>query len=226
MKRTLDILFSALALLALSPLLLSVAILLRCTGERCIFYRQERVGKGGRTFLLYKFVTMRKDCGHTPEDLLTAQNDPRVLPLGRILRRTKINELPQLLNVLRGDMSLIGPRPQVKPHFDLYPEPVRRAISRVRPGLSGIGSIIFHDESSLVSRCGKDYNQCYAEDIAPYKGKLELWYVQHQSAFLDLLLFVSTILVILWPAKGYRLQWFKGLPEPDSVVLAGSLVSK
>jgi lipopolysaccharide/colanic/teichoic acid biosynthesis glycosyltransferase len=225
MKRTLDILFSATALLVLSPLLLLVALLLRCTGERCVFYRQERVGRGGRIFLLYKFVTMRRDCGHTPEDLLTAQNDPRILPWGRILRRTKINELPQLLNVLRGDMSLIGPRPQVKPHFDMYSEPVRRAIIKVRPGLSGIGSIIFHDESSLVSRCGKDYHRCYAEDIAPYKGKLELWYVQHQSVPLDLLLLFLTVLVILLPARGYGLQWLKGLPQPDSVVLAGGLVS-
>jgi lipopolysaccharide/colanic/teichoic acid biosynthesis glycosyltransferase len=225
MKRAVDILFSATALLALSPLLLLVATFLRCTGEGCVFYRQERVGRGGRTFLLYKFVTLRKDCGHTPEDLLTAQNDPRILPLGRILRRTKINELPQLFSVLRGDMTLIGPRPQVRPHFDLYPEPVRRELIKVRPGLSGIGSIIFHDESSLVSRCGKDYNRCYAEDIAPYKGQLELWYVQHQSACLDLLLLLLTVLVVLWPEREYCLQWLKGLPRPDSAVLAGRLVS-
>jgi lipopolysaccharide/colanic/teichoic acid biosynthesis glycosyltransferase len=225
MKRTLDILFSTTALLALSPLLLLVAILLRCTGEGCVFYRQERVGRGGRTFLLYKFVTLRKECGHTAADLLTVQNDPRILPLGRILRSTKINELPQLFNVLRGDMSLIGPRPQVRPHFDIYPELVRRELIKVRPGLSGIGSIIFHDESSLVSRCGKDYHRCYAEDIAPYKGQLELWYVQHQSLCLDLLLLALTVLIILWPERGYCLQWLKGLPQPDSVVLAGSLVS-
>ncbi len=225
MKRTLDILFSAAALLAFSPLLLLAAILLRCTGEGCVFYRQERIGRGGRTFLLYKFVTMRKDCGRKPEDLLTAQDDPRILPLGRILRRTKINELPQLFNVLVGDMSLIGPRPQVRPHFDIYPERVRRELVKVRPGLSGIGSIVFHDECSLVSRCGKDYQRCYAEDIAPYKAKLELWYVQHQSMLLDLTLLFLTVLVILAPGRGYCLQWLKGLPQPDSAVLSGSLVS-
>jgi len=147
------------------------------------------------------------------------------LPLGRILRGTKINELPQLFNVLLGDMSLIGPRPQVRPHFDMYPEHVKREVVKVRPGLSGIGSIMFHDESSLVSRCGKDYNQCYAEDIAPYKGKLELWYVQHQSALLDLFLIFLTVLVILSREKRYCLQLLKGLPQPDSVVLSGSLVS-
>jgi lipopolysaccharide/colanic/teichoic acid biosynthesis glycosyltransferase len=225
MKRILDILFAATALLALSPLLLLVTLLLRCTGEGCVLYRQERVGKGGRTFVLYKFATMRKECGRTPEDLLTAQDDPRILPLGRILRSTKINELPQLFNVLRGQMSVIGPRPQVRPHFDIYPAQVRRELIQVRPGLSGIGSIIFHDESSLVSRCGKDYNRCYAEDIAPYKGKLELWYVQHQCVLLDLLLLLMTVLVILSPERGYGLQWLKGLPQPDSAVLSGSLVS-
>ena len=225
MKRTLDILFSATALLALSPLLLLVAILLRCTGEGCVFYRQERIGRGGRPFLLYKFATMRKDCGRRPEDLLTAQDDPPILPLGRILRHTKINELPQLFNVLLGDMSLIGPRPQVRPHFDIYPAQVRRELVKVRPGLSGIGSIIFHDEGSLVSRCGKDYRRCYAEDIAPYKGKLELWYVQHQSTLLDLILLFLTVLVILSPGRGYCLPWLKGLPQPDSAVLSGRLVS-
>jgi lipopolysaccharide/colanic/teichoic acid biosynthesis glycosyltransferase len=225
MKRTLDILFSATALLVLSPLLLLVAILLRCTGEGCVFYRQERVGRGGRTFFLYKFVTMRKECGHTPRDLLTAEDDPRILPLGRILRGAKINELPQLFNVLLGDMSVIGPRPQVRPHFDMYPEQVKRELVKVRPGLSGIGSIIFRDECSLVSRCGKEYNRCYAEDIAPYKGKLELWYVQHQSALLDLLLIFLTVLVILFREGRYGLPLLKGLPQPDAGVLSGSLDS-
>jgi lipopolysaccharide/colanic/teichoic acid biosynthesis glycosyltransferase len=225
MKRTIDIVCSATALVVLSPLLLLVAIILRCTGEGCVFYRQERVGRGGRTFLLYKFVTMCKDCGHTPRDLLTATNDPRVLPLGRILRATKINELPQLFNVLLGDMTLIGPRPQVRPHFEVYPEHVKREIIKIRPGLSGIGSIIFHDESSLLARCGKDHNLCYAEDIAPYKGKLEVWYVQHQSVLLDLALIFLTVLVVLSRRSGYCMQWLRGLPRPDSAVLSASLAS-
>jgi lipopolysaccharide/colanic/teichoic acid biosynthesis glycosyltransferase len=225
MKRTIDMVFSASALVVLSPLLLLVAIILRGTGEGCIFYRQERVGRGGRIFPLYKFVTMRKDSGHTPGDLLTAKNDPRVLPFGRILRATKINELPQLFNVLLGDMTLIGPRPQVRPHFDMYPEHVKREIVKVRPGLSGIGSIIFHEESSLLAKCGKDHNRCYREDIAPYKGKLEVWYVQHQSVLLDLALIFLTVLVVLSHRSGYYVQWLKGLPQPDSAVLSASLAS-
>jgi lipopolysaccharide/colanic/teichoic acid biosynthesis glycosyltransferase len=225
MKRTLDVLVSATAIVVLSPLLLLVAIVLRCTRERCVFYRQERVGKGGRTFLLYKFVTMSKDCGHTPKDLLTATNDRRVLPVGRILRATKINELPQFFNVLRGDMSLIGPRPQVRPHFDMYPEHVKREIIKIRPGLSGIGSIIFHDESSILARCGKDHNLCYIEDIAPYKGKLELWYVRNQSMRLDLFLIFLTVLVMLSRERKYCMQWLKNLPQPDSAILLASLTS-
>jgi len=225
MKRCIDVLFSSIALIVLSPLLVLVAIILRCTGEGCVFYRQERIGRGGDTFRLYKFVTMREDDTDAPEGLLTTKHDPRVLPFGRILRATKINELPQLFNVLLGDMSLIGPRPQVQPHFDMYAEHVKREIVKVRPGLSGVGSIIFHDESSLLTRCGKDKNLYYAEDIAPYKGELEAWYVRHQSLTLDLSLILLTILVVLFRRRGYCVQWLRDLPQPRSVVLSANLAS-
>jgi lipopolysaccharide/colanic/teichoic acid biosynthesis glycosyltransferase len=225
MKRMIDVVCSATAIVMLSPLLLVVVLILRCTGERCVLYRQERVGKGGRTFYLYKFVTMRKDSGNAPGDLLTAKGDLRVLPFGRILRASKINELPQLFNILLGDMSLIGPRPQVMPHFEVYPEHVKREIVKVRPGLSGIGSIVFHDESSLLARCGKDRNLCYVEDIAPYKGKLEVWYVQHQSILLDLSLICMTVLVMVSRQGRYCIQLLRGLPQPDSAVLSASFVS-
>jgi lipopolysaccharide/colanic/teichoic acid biosynthesis glycosyltransferase len=224
-KRTLDILCSGTALVVLSPLLFMVAIILRCTGERSVFYLQERIGKGGHPFLLYKFVTMSSDCGKSPHDLLTATHDPRVLPVGRILRATKINELPQLFNVLLGDMSLIGPRPQVKPHFDVYPERVKRQLAKVRPGLSGIGSIVFHNESVLLATCGKDHNQCYAEDIAPYKGELEMWYVQHQSMKLDLLLILMTVLVVVSRRGSHCVRWLRDLPRPSSALVAANLAS-
>jgi len=225
MKRTLDILFSAMALLVLSPLLLLVAILLRCTGEGCVLYRQERIGMGGGTFYLYKFVTMRKGSDSSPAGFLTASNDHRVLPFGRILRATKINELPQLYNVLLGDMSFIGPRPQVRPHFDVYADQVKKEIIKVRPGLSGIASIVFRDEGSLLAKCGRDKGQCYAEDIAPYKGELEVWYVQHQSLMLDASLVFLTALVVLLPRTGRCIQLFGDLPQPASVLLSASLAS-
>jgi lipopolysaccharide/colanic/teichoic acid biosynthesis glycosyltransferase len=212
-----DLFFSAVALLILSPLLLLIAILLRFTGEGCILYCQERIGRYGRPFLLYKFVTMRQCCGRMHLDLLTAAHDPRVLPVGRVLRATKINELPQLFNVLLGDMSLIGPRPQVKPHFDVYPERVKQEIIKVRPGVSGVGSIVFHNESNLLANCCEDPNHYYAKEIAPYKGELELWYVQHRSTRLDLLLMLMTLLVILCRRNTYCIQLLRDLPQPRSV---------
>jgi lipopolysaccharide/colanic/teichoic acid biosynthesis glycosyltransferase len=142
MKRILDIVLSSMALIILSPLLIIVVIILGCTGEGYIFYLQERVGLGGRIFGLYKFATMLKDSPSLPGGLLTKKGDSRILPVGRILRATKINELPQLFNVLKGDMSLIGPRPQARPHFDVFPEHVKKELIKVKPGLSGIGSII------------------------------------------------------------------------------------
>ena len=225
MKRLLDILLSSAALIVLSPLLIPVAIILRCTGEGYIFYRQERVGKGGRIFGLYKFATMFKDSPNMPGGLLTTKNDPRILPCGRILRATKINEIPQLLNVLLGDMSLIGPRPQAEPHFEVFPEHVKREIIKVRPGLSGIGSIVFRDEDSILAQCGKDQHLCYAEDIAPYKGELEIWYVQHQSAALDLRLILLTIWVVLFPKNRYHAKLLRDLPQPDSAILSATFAS-
>jgi lipopolysaccharide/colanic/teichoic acid biosynthesis glycosyltransferase len=225
MKRLLDILLSSIALIVLSPLLIPVAIILRCTGEGYIFYRQERIGKDGRPFGLYKFATMLKDSPNMAGGLLTTTDDPRVLPFGRFLRAMKINEIPQLLNVLLGDMSLIGPRPQARPHFEVFPAHVKREIIKVRPGLSGIGSIVFRDEDSILAQCGKDRHLCYAEDIAPYKGELEIWYVQHQSVSLDLLLILLTMWVVLFPKSRHHVKWLGDLPQPDSPILSATFAS-
>ena len=222
-KRVMDIPFSSIALAVLSPLLIPVIIILRLTGERHVFYRQERVGKGGRMFGLYKFATMLENSPNLPGGLLTSKHDSRILPFGRILRATKVNEIPQLLNVLLGDMSLIGPRPQARPHFDVFPAHVKKEIIKVRPGLSGIGSIVFRDETSILAKCGKDEAQFYAEDIAPYKGELEIWYVQHQSASLDLLLLLLTLWVVLFPKSRLYMKLLADLPSPGSVVLARCL---
>jgi lipopolysaccharide/colanic/teichoic acid biosynthesis glycosyltransferase len=223
-KRVLDIVLSLAALILLLPLLLPVALLLRCTGEGYIFYRQPRVGQGGRLFGLYKFATMLKDSPNLPGGLLTRERDPRILPVGRILRATKINELPQLLNVLVGDMSLIGPRPQARAHFEVFPEHVKREIVKLRPGLSGVGSIVFRDEESILARCDTDRTRFYAQEIAPYKGELELWYVQHQSLTLDLLLMLFTIQAVIYPKRSHFLQRFHDLPRPRSAALAACLL--
>ncbi len=219
MKRALDILLSSIALFLLLPLLVPIAIILRCTGEGYVFYRQQRVGMKGGLFGLYKFATMLKDSPNLPGGLLTTKHDSRVLPFGRLLRATKINEIPQLLNVLLGDMSLIGPRPQAEPHFEVFPEHVKREIVKVRPGLSGIGSIVFRDEDTILTQCGKNEHKCYAEDIAPYKGELEIWYVRHQSPVLDCILILLTAWVVLFPKSRLYAKLFRGLPRLNSPIL-------
>jgi len=225
MKRALDILLSVLALIILSPLLIVVAFILRCTGERYVFYWQPRVGYQGRVFHLCKFVTMLKDSPNLPGGVLTAKNDPRILPFGRILRAAKINEIPQFWNVLRGDMSLIGPRPQAPAHFEIFPEHVKREIIKVRPGLSGIGSIVFRNEESILAVCHTDQMDFYANDIAPYKGELEVWYVQHRSVAIDLLLILLTVQVVLFPGTIWCLKLLKDLPKPNSSLLSACLPS-
>ena len=150
MQRIFDIVFSGLALILLSPLLLSIIAILRCTGEGEIFFLQERVGKNREMFKLYKFATMLKDSPSIGTGTVTMKNDPRVLPAGKFLRKTKINELPQLLNVFIGHMSLVGPRPQTPRCFDIFPDEIKNIIVQVKPGLSGIGPIVFRGEEDIL----------------------------------------------------------------------------
>src|SRR5690606_23233637 len=180
MQRFLDILLSGAALLALSPLLVPIAIALRLSGEGEVFFLQQRIGLGGRTFGLYKFATMLKDSPNIGTGTVTLKDDPRVLPLGKFLRKTKINELPQLLNILKGDMSIVGPRPQTRRCFDAFPPESQAAIIQVRPGLSGVGSIVFRDEEGLM-HASADPERLYDTVIMPYKGCLEQWYVAHKG---------------------------------------------
>ena len=151
MQRVFDIIFSGLALIVLSPLMLPLIFLLKITGEGEIFFLQSRVGHGGKHFQLYKFATMLKNSPNMGTGTVTVHNDPRILPIGGFLRKTKINELPQLLNVLRGDMSLIGPRPQTLRCFNAFPEFLQSTIVSVKPGLSGIGSLYFRDEEKKIA---------------------------------------------------------------------------
>lgn len=224
-KRLCDIALSFFALVVLSPLLIPVMIILKITGEHYIFYVQERIGLEGKPFRLLKFATMLKDSPNMGTGDLTISNDPRVLPFGRILRKTKINELPQLINVLKGDMSLIGPRPMTQKHFDCYSERVKAVISRVRPGLSGVGSLMFRNEEILIANSGLPPAECYRRHIAPYKGELEAWYAGHQSFGLDLLLIFFTIWVVLFPKSRPYARLLRHLPQPDSVILSATFAS-
>jgi lipopolysaccharide/colanic/teichoic acid biosynthesis glycosyltransferase len=173
-----------------------------------------RVGKDGKMFGLYKFATMLKDSPKIGSGLLTVKNDPRVFPLGRILRKMKINELPQIINILLGDMSIVGRRPQVKIHFDLYPYHIRTELIKTKPGLTSIGSIIFRDEETIMSQSELGYEESYKNLIAPYKGELELWYVKKSSLSLYFVLIFLTVWVILFPKSLIAWKLFKDLPEP------------
>lgn len=210
-----DIVLSGLALLLLSPLLIPVCVALLLTGEHEVFYFQERIGLRNRKFKIWKFATMLKNSPNLAGGLHTTRSDPRVLPLGRLLRMTKINELPQLINILLGDMSIVGPRPLVDKTFDPYPEHVRRVIYNVRPGLTGIGSIVFRDEEHLLSESGMPVAQFYAQHIAPAKGELELWYQKHLSFWTDCMLIFLTAWVIVFPKSQLLLKVFRDLPKVD-----------
>ena len=221
MQRLFDILLSALGLLLLSPLLVPIAVGLRFSGEGEIFFLQNRVGKDGRLFKLYKFATMLKDSPNLGTGTVTLKNDPRILPLGNFLRKTKINELPQLLNILKGDMSVVGPRPQTQRCFDAFSPAAQQAIMQVRPGLSGIGSIVFRNEEELMHG-HVDAAKFYDDVIAPYKGQLEEWYVAHQDLRTYLLSIAITGWVVVVPKSSAVWRVFRTLPAPP-VSLAGVL---
>jgi lipopolysaccharide/colanic/teichoic acid biosynthesis glycosyltransferase len=203
---------SGAALLVLGVPLLIVMLILRFTGEGDVWFLQERVGYMGRRFKVYKFATMRRDSEWTGTKDITLRNDPRVLPVGRILRKGKINELPQLINIFIGDMSFVGWRPLMPKSFDYYPPHVQEQIVRMKPGLTGVGSIIFRDEEAITERSAKPPERVYREDIAPHKGELELWYQANQSFWLDLRIILLTGMVVLRPGGRLHERWLKGLP--------------
>ncbi|MBS0212191.1 MAG: sugar transferase [Proteobacteria bacterium] len=213
MQRILDILLSGFALLVLSPLLVPVAIALRLTGEGEVFYVQQRVGREGRLFGLYKFATMLKNSPSLGTGTVTVKNDPRVLPLGRFLRKTKINELPQLINIFLGDMSIVGPRPQTQRCFNAFPERSRQEIVKVRPGLSGIGSIVFRDEEDLM-HAHAEAERYYDDVIMPYKGLLEEWYVMNQGLRTYVLCIFTTGWVVISHRSTVFWSLFPTMPRP------------
>lgn len=197
------------------PILLLVSIILKFTGEGEIFYFQNRIGKFGKKFKLYKFATMLKDSESIGTGTITIKNDPRVLPFGKFLRKTKINELPQLLNVLFGDMSVIGPRPQAGRCFDAFEDKAKKEIIKVRPGLSGIGSIIFRSEDEIMN-AQENSIEFYDNHIAPYKGELEIWYVKNRNIFNYFKLIFLTIWIIISPNSKLTWKAFSNLPKsPD-----------
>src|SRR3984893_17240368 len=173
-KRLFDLLVSIIVTLILTPILIPVIIGLKLTGEGYIFYYQKRIGFRNKYFSIIKFATMLKNSPNMGTGLITLRNDPRLTPMGGFLRKTKINELPQIINVLKGDMSLVGPRPLVDKTYNAYPETIRYKVYDSIPGITGIGSVVFRDEEALISAATIPPHEFYEAVIAPYKGSLEI----------------------------------------------------
>lgn len=216
-QRFFDIIFSALAIITLSPILLVVTIILKVTGND-VLYRQRRVGLGGEYFDIYKFTTMVKNSENMGAGAITLKDDIRVLPIGKFLRKSKINELPQLFNILKGDMSLIGPRPQDRLGFNAFNKEEQDTIIQVRPGLSGIGSIFFRDEEEMMERANvEDKKRFYIESISPYKGKIEAWYVEYQTISIYFTLIYLTLYAVI--SSNNKIDFskiFKEFPSPPN----------
>lgn len=220
-KRTLDIVFALLALTVLSVLFIPVMIALRLTAEGEVFYFQKRIGLNNKYFYIWKFATMLKNSPNIGTGSITLRNDPRVTTVGKWLRITKINELPQLINVLKGDMSLVGPRPLVDRTFSAYSEEIQQVVYNVKPGITGIGSIIFRDEEKLISEANMPPHEYYVKHIAPYKGALEIWYQKNASLYTDIVIIFLTAWVILFPESQLIHKTFKDLPKrPEELQLA------
>lgn len=212
-KRILDIVISIIALIILSPLFIIVIILLKLTGEGEVFYLQKRLGLNNKEFHIYKFATMLKNSLQMGSGSITVRNDPRVTKVGKFLRLTKINELPQILNILKGEMSVVGPRPLVTRTFDAYPDAIRNKIYQVKPGITGLGSIYFRDEEELISNAKEEPHVFYERVVAPYKGALEIYYQKHLSTLTDLKIIFATAWYILFPTSNLLNKLFKNLPS-------------
>jgi lipopolysaccharide/colanic/teichoic acid biosynthesis glycosyltransferase len=212
-KRILDILLASITLFILMPIFIPIMLILKFTGEGEIFYFQNRVGLNNKTIKIYKFATMLKNSEQIGSGIYTAKNDPRILPFGNFLRKTKINELPQIINILFGDISLVGPRPLIRRTFDLYQSNHQTIIYSMKPGLTGIGSIIFRNEEEILNNTDMNLEDYYKTYITPYKASLEIWYKQNQSLFCDLKIVFCTAWVIIFSDS--KLPWilFKGLPS-------------
>jgi lipopolysaccharide/colanic/teichoic acid biosynthesis glycosyltransferase len=192
-KRLFDIVFSAAAFIFLLPVFLVLACIIKCTSPGPVFFRQERVGRGQVPFRIFKFRTMRTES--LPGRQVTAKGDPRITPVGSVLRTYKLDELPQFINVLTGDMSLVGPRPEVPKYLVHYSEDQRRRIFSVRPGITDECSIVFRDEEGMLGAFS-DPEAAYVSELLPRKLALQSKYAETQTFLGDLRLIARTIMAV------------------------------
>ncbi len=213
MKRIIDFSFSLIAILVLIPFMIPVIIILMFTGEHYIFYKQARIGKNGIKFNIIKFSTMLLNSPNIGTGEISLKKDPRVFPFGRFLRNSKINEIPQLINTLIGEMSIVGPRPLTPKHFNHYSPAQQEIVKQLKPGLTGVGAIIFRDEEKIFDNSTLDHEQTYQHVLSPYKGALEAWYFRNQSLVVDIKIIFLTIWVIPFKRSQLPYKILKGLPE-------------
>ena len=211
LKRIIDLFVASLALVLLFPILFPVIIILLLTGEHEVFYLQKRIGYKNKPFYIWKFATMIKNSPNIGTGEITLRNDPRVTKFGKFLRMSKLNELPQIINVFKGDMSIVGPRPLMEISFKLYPTEVQDVIYESKPGITGIGSLLFRDEEKILSD-STDPRATYAA-IYPYKAALEMWYRQQASTYTDLMIIFLTAWSIISPKNNLVRKAFRGLPQ-------------
>lgn len=210
-KRILDLLIAFVTIIILSPVLMLTIILLSVTGEKEVFYKQRRIGYQSKPFFIWKFATMLKNSPNIGSKEITIRNDPRVTKVGKFLRITKINELPQIINVILGEMSIVGPRPLMEVSYNLYSAEVAKTIYSNKPGITGIGSLIFRDEEKLVSQA-REARVMY-KSIFTYKESLELWYHKNASVLTDTKIIFLTGYSIFFPKNNVARNLFPGLPE-------------
>ena len=212
-KRFFDIVFSLVAIIILLPVFIPVIILLLLTGEHEVFYKQDRVGYKNRIFKILKFATMLKNSPNMGDGDITKRGDPRITAVGKLLRQSKLNELPQVFNIFLGDMSFVGPRPLMKVGFDRYSDEMKSKVYNAQPGLTGIGSIVFRDEELIITQSNLPPHECYRDIILPYKGALEVWYKQHQNFFTDFMILFLTAWYIVFPKSNMVYKVFPSLPK-------------
>lgn len=217
-KRFIDLLIASVALIILSPILLIIIVILLFTGEHEVFYLQNRIGYLNVPFKIIKFATMIKNSPNLGTGSITLRDDPRVTKVGLFLRKTKLNELPQIFNVILGQMSIVGPRPQMLVDFIKFPNHMQDSLYNVKPGITGIGSIIFRNEETWISDAEGDKHEFYKNHIAPFKGDLETWYQSHLSFYTDFMLIFLTAWVIIIPKSDLVYKIFKDLPKMPEIL--------
>jgi lipopolysaccharide/colanic/teichoic acid biosynthesis glycosyltransferase len=228
-KRIFDLILSISTLIIFIPLFAVVILILKISDEGEVFFYQKRLGFNYKEFMMIKFATMKKNSWKIGSKSITTRNDPRVTKFGRVLRLTKINEFPQIINVIVGNMSIVGPRPLPESSFLKYNKQVREKLYINKPGITGLGSLVFRDEEKIISIVAK-YNLdpmiFYKQHIYPFKGALELYYFHNKSFWVDFKIIFATALKIVLSSFKIENIFFKKLPVKPSILDPTNLKKK